>query len=88
MTSGQKQQMDLLRLPARLTAEQAATELGFAAHDIPVLVATKLLRPLGKPTRNSVKYFAAIEIQEKGRDKDWLGRATAAVQAYWRKRSR
>jgi len=49
-----------LNVPARLTAEQAAIELGFATHDIPFLIATKLLKPLQKTERNSVKYFAAL----------------------------
>src|SRR5690242_12830171 len=51
------------RLPARLTAEQAAILLGFAAHEIPMLVTAKLLKPLGKPSQSAVKYFATVDIE-------------------------
>ena len=34
------------QLPARLTAEQAAWVLNCQAHDVPILVATRLLKPL------------------------------------------
>lgn len=35
-------------LPARLTAEQAAWVLNCQPHDVPILVAARLLKPLGK----------------------------------------
>ncbi len=38
--------MLLGQLPARLTAEQAAWVLNCQVHDIPALVAAKLLKPL------------------------------------------
>ena len=47
------------RLPGRLTAAQASTILGFNTIDVPVLVSKKLLRPLGKPTTNAIKYLPA-----------------------------
>ena len=71
------------RLPGRLNAEQTAAVLGFAAHDIPVLVVAKLLKPLGTPAANAVKYFASAVIQELAQDPDWLHRATRATYAYW-----
>ncbi len=43
------------QLPARLTAEQTAWVLNCQAHDVPVLVAARLLKPLGTPQPNSVK---------------------------------
>jgi hypothetical protein len=69
----------MLRLPARLNADQTAQVLGFQAHDIPVLIKEGLLRPLGGGPRNSVKYFAAVEIEEFSRDKKWLNAATKAI---------
>jgi hypothetical protein len=44
--------MLLGQLPARLTAEQAAWVLNCGTHDIPALVAAKLVKPLGNPPQN------------------------------------
>jgi hypothetical protein len=70
--------------PARLTAEQAAWVLNCQPHDIPVLVAARLLKPLGNPAPNAMKYFAAPELLESSRDQAWLGRITQALQQHWR----
>ncbi|MGO9203867.1 MAG: hypothetical protein ACLQM8_25385 [Limisphaerales bacterium] len=43
--------------PARLTASKTAKLLGFAGHDVPVLVASGLLKPLGNPSPNSPKFW-------------------------------
>ena len=75
--------LSLLRLPARLTSEQAAPVLGFRPHDIPVLVRAKLLRPLGSPPPQAVKYFATVEVEKCARDEGWLNRATKATYSYW-----
>jgi hypothetical protein len=66
-----------------LDTEQTAAILGFQAHAIPLLVAAKLLRPLGKPSRQSVKYFAACEVEKLSHDFLWLSKATTAVYSYW-----
>jgi hypothetical protein len=71
--------LNTLRLPARLNVEQTASILGFGAHDIPVLVRSRLLKPLGGGVRNCVKYFAAVEVEKLSRDKQWLDKATAAT---------
>jgi len=71
------------RLPARLDSGQTAALLGFAAHDMPVLVKARLLRPLGNPSPNSPKYFARIEIEQNAANRDWLDKATKAVTRYW-----
>jgi hypothetical protein len=55
--------LTIRRLPARVNVEQAAALLGFQPHDIPALVKHKLLAPLGKGKRNTVKYFAEIDWQ-------------------------
>ena len=57
--------MLLGQLPARLTAEQAAWVLNCQPHDIPALVAARLLKPLANPTANSVKFFATAAVVEK-----------------------
>lgn len=71
--------LNAFRLPARLNVEQTALILGFGAHDIPVLVRSHLLKPLGGGVRNCVKYFAAVEVEKLSRDKKWLDRATTAT---------
>ncbi len=50
MREEQNQFLRLLgQIPARLTAEQAAWVLNCQPYDIPVLVAARLLKPLGNP---------------------------------------
>jgi len=75
------------QLPARLTAEQTAWVLNCQLHDMPVLVATKLLKPLGNPPQNGVKFFATREVLELSKDDKWLHRATAAIHQHWHSRN-
>ncbi len=72
------------RLPGRLSVAEAATILGFPQHDIPVLIAARLLTPLGKPAKNAPKYFAAVHVQELSQDMRWLAKATNATTNNWR----
>lgn len=78
-----RQILNLTRLPGRLTAEQAAPMLGVNAHEIPILVKAKLLKPLGAPLPNAVKYFSCVEVEACGRDEKWLSRATQAIYQHW-----
>ena len=41
--------LGIRRLPGRLTVAQASILLGFNSIDVPVLIAKRLLRPLGNP---------------------------------------
>jgi hypothetical protein len=75
------------QLPARLTAEQAAWVLNCQPHDVPLLVAARLLKPLGNPAPNGVKYYAAIEIVELAKDRAWLVRATNALNLHWKRKN-
>lgn len=70
--------------PARLTVEQTAWALNCQAHDVPVLVAARLLKPLGNPPQNGIKFFATVEINELCKDRSWLAKATNAVNQHWR----
>jgi hypothetical protein len=74
-------------VPARLDATQSAWFLGFEPHEIPMLVAAGLLKPLGHPARNSTKFFATEILEQLRRDEKWLARATDAIGEYWRKRN-
>jgi hypothetical protein len=85
MREDQQHFLSLLgQLPARLTVEQAAWILNCQAHDIPVLVAARLLKPLGNPPANGVKYFACAVVLEAIKDAMWLAKVTNAIHTYWR----
>ena len=69
--------------PARLTVEQVACVLNCRPHDVPVLVNAKLLKPLGHPPANSVKFFAAADLLEQMKDRSWLSKVTNAICLHW-----
>jgi hypothetical protein len=73
--------------PARLTAEEAAWFLGFSTHEIPILMAEGLLKPLGRPPSNGPKYFGTAVLEELRRDQKWLARASDAIVEYWKTRN-
>ena len=75
------------QIPARLTAEQTAWVLNCQPHDIPVLVAARLLKPLGNPQPNSVKYFASVEVLELAKERTWLAKMTNAVNQHWQRKN-
>jgi hypothetical protein len=75
------------QLPARLTAEQAAWVLNCQPHDIPALVAAKLLKPLGNPPANGIKFFATADVLESTRDRNWLVRMSATIYQHWHKQN-
>jgi hypothetical protein len=88
MKEEQHQFLRLLgRLPARLTAEQAAWVLNCQPHDIPALVAAKLLKPLGNPPVNGIKYFATSDLLEASKDRTWLVRMSAAIYQHWKRKN-
>src|SRR6267378_7777666 len=74
-----EQFLNLKTPPGRLTAEQAAWFLGFSAHEIPILIAKGLLKPLGHPAHNGQKYFLAKTLEELRRDEKWFGKASDGV---------
>ena len=84
MNSQREQFLNLKVTPARLTAEEVAWYLGFQAHEIPILVAKGLLKPLGHPPTNGVKYFATTALTELHRDVKWLTRASDVIVEHWR----
>jgi hypothetical protein len=75
------------RLPARLTAEQAAWVLNCQASDVPILVAARLLKPLGNPSPYNVKFFAASELLELVKDRAWLAKVTNGLNQHWQRRN-
>lgn len=76
------------QVPARLTVEQTAWLLNCQPYDVPVLVAARLLKPLGKPQPNAVKYFAATDILAASKDPAWLSKLTFALGQHWQRKNR
>ena len=88
MKEAQNQFLQLLgRPPARLNAEQAAWVLNCQPHDIPTLVDARLLKPLGSPKPNSVKYFATADVVEKSQDRAWLAKLTNTLYQHWQRKN-
>jgi hypothetical protein len=89
MNDEQRQFLSLLRQPpARLTVEQTAWVLNCQPGDIAVLVAARLLKPLGNPLPNGTKYFGGTELLQLAGDRVWLARVTTALQQYWLAKNR
>lgn len=84
MKDEQRHLLSLLhRAPARLTMEQTAFVLNCQPDDISVLVAARLLKPLGNPPPNGTKFFAADEIIKLAGDRNWLSRITSTICRHW-----
>ncbi|HEV3272805.1 MAG TPA: hypothetical protein VGZ93_11545 [Candidatus Methylacidiphilales bacterium] len=79
--------MTLRRTPGRLTAEESSWYLGFSLSDISILVGAGLLKPLGKPAPNAIRYFARSELDHLAEDAKWLDRACATLSRHWRERN-
>ena len=73
-------------LPARLDVVETAKLLGFAEHDLQVLMAAGKLLPLGDPAANAPKWFAALEVLRLATDREWLHKATREVGKHWRQK--
>jgi len=86
-TSEQAEFLSWKIVPARLNATQAAWFLGFELHEVPILIAANLLKPLGHPARNGMKFFATQVLEQLRRDEKWLARASDAICEYWRERN-
>jgi hypothetical protein len=74
-------------LPGRLDSHLAAQILGFDPFHIPILVARKLIRPLGHPPENAPKYFARDYIVALASDQAWLAKASDSLVAHWKHRN-
>ena len=84
MREDQHRFLELLgQLPARLTVEQAAWVLNCQVHDMPILVGARLIKPLGSPPANGIKFFCTAEVLEMSKDKAWLSKVSNAVYQYW-----
>ena len=73
-------------LPGRLTSVQAAWILGCAEHDMAILTAAGILKPLGKPAPNAPKFYALADVEEIRSTPKLLDKASAAIQEHWKKK--
>jgi len=77
----------MAKIPARLTAEQAAWVLNYQVHDVPALVAARLIKPLGNPPPNGIKFFSTTDILELTKDRNWLVRISSTICQHWQKKN-
>ncbi len=75
------------QLPLRLTAEQAGWVLNCQPHDIPALIHSRLLKPLGNPPPNGIKYFSTADLLELAKDRSWLVKMTTAINQHWQRKN-
>lgn len=75
--------LSVRRLPGRLTAGQVACLLNCAEHDLPALLKAKLLKPLGHPAPNAVKFFATADVLQQSADRAWLAKVTQTICGHW-----
>jgi hypothetical protein len=54
---------------------------------MPILVAARLLKPLGNPPPNGIKFFATVDVLEFTKDRSWLVKVTTAINGHWHKQN-
>ena len=64
--------MNLHHLPGRLNEEEAAWYLGVPPSQMYILVASKLIEPLGQPAPNGPKHFAIERLDRYRCDRQWV----------------
>lgn len=87
MNQEKKDFLNLATPPARLSITETAWYLGFAEHDISVLVSCGLLKPLGHPPASGSKYFATADLQALRNDSRWLAKASDVLVSFWKKKN-
>jgi hypothetical protein len=66
---------------------ETAWYLGFQLHEVSILVGADLLKPLGHPAANTSRFFSTESLTALRNDEKWLGKATDAISAYWRRKN-
>jgi hypothetical protein len=80
MNPERKEILNLVSLPGRMNAAEAAWRLGFEPDHIPILVTAGQLKPLGNPPPGAVKFFLTAEIEQKKDDARWMNKATELIR--------
>lgn len=73
--------------PGRSCSWQAAAILGVETQHIPILIGTRLLKPLGNPPANAPKYFFTKYLLRLAEDERWLERVSDALVEHWASRN-
>jgi hypothetical protein len=84
MNPERKEILNLLSLPGRISAAEAAWRLGFETDHITILISAGMLKPLGHPPPGSMKFFAAVEIEQVRIDAKWLNKASEVIRLKWK----
>jgi hypothetical protein len=66
---------------------QVAKLLNCTTEDVALLVTAGILKPLGKPNVNAVKFFSSIELMTLLADLEWLDEATKTIGQYWKRKN-
>ena len=77
----------LEKFPVFMTKEKVAEALGITTHNIPPLVRSGLLKPLGHPGRYCVKLFSRDILAKHLADEAWLDKVAAAIHRHWRNKN-
>jgi hypothetical protein len=72
-----------IRLPGILESDEAASLLGVASHAVPILIAARHLKPLGKPSEKASKKFSSDYIEELSHNQKWQDQAMRLLEAHW-----
>ena len=84
MNPERKEFLNLLSLPGRISATEAAWKLGFETDHITILTSAGMLKPLGHPPSGAMKFFAAVDIEQKRNDAKWLNKASEVIRLKWK----
>ena len=78
----------LTRLPGRLIALELSWLFHCEPEHVPIIVAGGLIKPLGHPAANGVKYFHTAEVLEIAADKKKMAQVSDLLSNTWRERNR
>ena len=89
MSSDQKEILIVKRLPAFMSVQQAAWQLGLTEFEVLILIHMGLLPVLGgldKNSRNQKKLIGSVVLERLSADEAWLNKARKALFDYWQKK--
>jgi hypothetical protein len=80
--------LNLRRLPVCLNVQQVAAILNRHEDQIYAIIHGGLLKPLGNPSRGSVRLFATKQVFELGEDLSWLDRVQRYISRHHSSKSK
>src|ERR1700678_3309412 len=87
MNPERKEILNLISLPGRMNADEAAWRLGFEPDHIPILVSAGQLKPLGNAPPGAMKFFLTTDIEQKKADAKWLTKASEIIRLKWKEKN-